>query len=327
LIVDGLFVNGLRVVGLVRGELRVEVIPELGGLIWSINYGGKELLYHHRDLEPIENFREGLTPEDFYNVIFFGGWFEVIPNAGYASRYAGASFGLHDETPYIPWRVEYDEEVDEYSILMVTNLRKYPLKLYRRIRLVNSNEVLIRERLVNLSSQALKFSWLHHPNFGGDLLSENSVLELPEGTEVEVDRHLSSESSILEPGYRGTFPMVKSKDGKPIDLSRFPRNLNTNDLVYVPRIKDSWFRLVNRGIGLGVEVTWDPSVFRSMWLWRPLGGGLNYPWFGRIYATSVELATSWPATGLAEQVKAGTAYEIQGNGQINTWVRLRIIPY
>jgi len=53
LIVDGLFVNGLRVVGLVRGELKVEVVPELGGLIWSINYGGKELLYHHRDLNPL----------------------------------------------------------------------------------------------------------------------------------------------------------------------------------------------------------------------------------------------------------------------------------
>ena len=321
---DGWFVNGLRVVKVIRGELEVSVIPELGGLIWSIRYGGFEMLYHHRVPEPIEHFREGLMPEDFYNVLFFGGWFEVIPNAGYASRYGGVSFGLHDEAPYLPWRVEYDEEVDEYSILMIAELRKYPLKLYRRIRLINSNEVLIKERLINLSGQVLKFSWLHHPNFGGDLLSEHTVLELPKGTEVEVDKYLNGESSILEPGYRGLFPMVKSKSGGMVDLSRFPRDINTNDLVYVPNVKGNWFKLINEDLGIRLEVNWDSSVFRSMWIWRPLGGGFNYPWFGRIYATAVEPTTSWPATGLAEQAKNGTAYEIQGNDQINTWIKFKI---
>ncbi|ABW01393.1 aldose 1-epimerase [Caldivirga maquilingensis] len=317
-------VNGLRVIKISRNELEVTVIPELGGLIWSIRYNGNELLHHHKDPEPIEYFREGLTPEDFYNVVFFGGWFEVIPNAGYASKYAGVFFGLHDETPYLPWRVEYDEEVDEYSMLMIVTLRKYPLKLYRRIRLINSNEVLVKERLINLSGQNLKFSWLHHPNFGGDLLSECTTLELPEGTEVEVDKYLNGDSSILEPGYRGFFPMVKSKDGGMIDLSRFPRGINTNDLVYVPNVNGNWFRLINEDLGITLEANWDSSVFRSMWLWRPLGGGLNYPWFSRIYAASIELATSWPATGLAGQVKAGTAYEIQGNGELNTWIRFKI---
>ncbi|WP_291765836.1 aldose 1-epimerase [Caldivirga sp. UBA161] len=314
--------GGLRVVKVSRNELEVSVIPELGGLIWSIKYGGYELLYHHRDPEPIEHFREGLMPEDFYNVVFFGGWFEVIPNAGYASRYAGASFGLHDEAPYLPWRVEYDEEVDEYSILMIVTLRKYPLKLYRRIRLINSNEVLIRERLINLSNQALKFSWLHHPNFGGDLLSERTVLELPEGTEVEVDKYLNS-PSILEPGYRGLFPMVKSKGGEVVDLSRFPRSINTEDLVYVPTVKGNWFRLINEDLGIRLEANWDSSIFRSMWMWRPLNSP-NYPWFGRIYATALEPTTSWPATGLAEQVKNGTAYEIQGNGELNTWIKIKV---
>ena len=319
---DAWSVNGLRVVKVSRGELEVSVIPELGGLIWSIKFGGLELLYHHRDPEPIEHFREGLTPENFYDIVFFGGWFEAIPNAGSASRYGGVSFGLHDEAPYLPWKVEYDEEVDEYSILMIVELRKYPLKLYRRIKLTNGNEVLIKERLINLSNQSLKFSWLHHPNFGGNLLSEHAVLELPKGTEVEVDKHLNT-SSILEPGYKGLFPMVKSKNGEMVDLSRFPRDIATEDLIYVPSVKDNWFRLINEDLGIRLEVNWDSSVFRSMWIWRPLNSP-NYPWFGRIYAIAIEPATSWPATGLAEQVKNGTAYEIQGNGQINTWVRIRI---
>jgi hypothetical protein len=321
---DEWLINGLRAVKVIRNELEVTIIPELGGLIWSIKYGDHELLHHHKDPEPIEHLREGLTPEDFYNIVFFGGWFEVIPNAGYASRYAGVQFGLHDESPYIPWKVEYDEEADEYSVLNVVSLRKYPLKVYRRVKLLNSNEVLIKERLVNLSRQNLKFSWLHHPNFGSDLLSEYTVLELPKGTEVEVDKYLSGGSSILEPGYRGVFPMVKSKGGELIDLSRFPRDLNTNDPVYVPMVKEGWFRLINEKLGIRLEANWDVNVFRSMWLWRPLGGGFNYPWFGRIYATSVELTTSWPATGLAEQVKMGTAYEIQDNGEISTWIRFKI---
>ena len=316
-------VNGLRVVKVSRGELEVSVIPELGGLIWSIKFGDYELLYHHKDPEPIDHFREGLTPENFYDIVFFGGWFEVIPNAGSASRYAGLSFGLHDETPYLPWKIEYDEEVDEHSILMIVPLRKYPFKLYRRISLTSGNEILIKENLVNLSNQTLKFSWLHHPNFGGDLLGEHTILELPKGTEVEVDKYLNNGSSILEPGYRGLFPMVKSKSGEMIDLSRFPRSVNTEDLVYIPIVKDNWYRLVNEDLKITVEVSWDPSVFRSLWIWRPLNSP-NPPWFSRIYMTSVELTTSWPATGLAKQVENGTAYEIKGNSKITTWVKFNI---
>jgi hypothetical protein len=320
-------VRGLRLCELSSEELSVSVIPQFGGLIWSIEdvSTGTQFLYHHyKEPRPFSSYLEDFPRTDPIHTFFVGGWFEVLPNAGYSTNFAGTSWGLHGETVYIPWEVQFDEERDPLSLLTLAKLNRYPMKLYRRLS-VRGRELIISERLVNLSPVDLKFSWLHHPTFGGNFLDENVRIEVEE-TEIVVDNYLNLKYGELEPGYRGKWPRARTKDGRVVDLSSLPRRgtQNTNDVVYIPKVNRGKFRIENLKKGVEIEFDYDPSIFPSLWIWRPIGGGPEDPWYGTIYATSLEITTSWPATGLAHQIEMGTASTLRANSSISTQISVRV---
>jgi galactose mutarotase-like enzyme len=319
---DKYSVNEMKIITLYNEKISLSIIPELGGVITSLKYipTNTELLAQVREPKNISLFREGYMVDDLLDIMFVGGYYEVLPNAGYLSTYNGVKFGLHDETPYLPWKAEYDEERDPNSILLIVQLLKYPLKLYKRISLKN-NIIMIEEKLINQSPTAkLPFSWLHHPTFGEGIIDENAFLELPANTVLEVDSYLPSDTACLKPGYKGTWPIAIEKDGKYIDLSRFPPKgtKNCDDLIYIPSVVDGKFKIKNPRKGISIQATWDKNLFGSLWLWRPIGGGDSYPWYGNIYATAVEISTSIPATGLADQVRLKTAKWIGPKEEIKT---------
>ncbi|MCL5989016.1 MAG: aldose 1-epimerase [Candidatus Thermoplasmatota archaeon] len=310
-------------------NISLTLIPELGGVISSIKFlpNGTEMLARIRDERSPEISRLGRTADNLLDLLFIGGYYEILPNAGYITEYNGIEFGLHDETPYIPWKLEYDEERDPNSILLIVSLIKYPLKLFRRITL-RDNTIVFDERLVNLSpTSTLPFSWLHHPTFGEEFIGEDSILELPENTQLEVDSFLESDSTCLRAGYKGNWPSAMQKNGKLEDLSRFPSrgSRNCDDLVYVPVVREGTFTIRNNKKRIALRATWDKEIFGAIWLWRPFGGGNGYPWFGRVYCAAVEIATSTPVSGLGDQVKLGTAKWIHPNEEIKTTLKYEII--
>jgi len=306
--------------------IQLTIQPIRGGLISSIKLKEKnfELLYQGaRDYKLTDP--EAFPTSDPIHTAFRGGYFEVIPNAGYGNTFGGVYWSLHAETPYIPWEIEYDEERDPFSVLSIARLRRYPLILYRRISL-DGLKIIIKERLVNLSNVSLYLSWLHHPIFGGDLLDENTELQLPEG-EIQSDKYLGTEETELLPGAVGKWPYLPSRDGKLVNLSKYPRKgeTNVNDLVYYPNIREPWFKLYNKKKRFGISARWDNKTFPTLWIWRPLGGGSKDPWYGMMYATSIEITSSWPATGLSSQVENNTALKISGKSTIETYVEYTII--
>lgn len=319
---DRYSVNGLQTITLSSEDVSVSVVPELGGVISSLKHlhSNTELLAQVRLPDNISVYRESKIPDNLLDLLFVGGYYEVLPNAGYACNFGGAPLGLHDETPYLPWKCEFDEERDPDSILLIVNLAKFPLKLFKRITVKGSN-VSINERLVNVSpTSKVPFSWLHHPTFGDQFIDQDSTLILPAGTRIETDSVLDSESTCLEPGYRGEWPTARGKNGALVDLSRFPAKgeKNCDDLAYVPEVKDGSFSIESPNKGLELEAFWDSKLFGSLWLWRPFGGGNAYPWYGRMYCTAVEITTSIPASGLEEQVRLGTAKWIEPHQEIAT---------
>ena len=70
---------------------------------------------------------------------------------------------------------------------------------------------------------------------------------------------------------------------------------------------------------------WDKSIFPTVWIWRCLGGGSKDPWYGRQYATSVEITSSWPVTGISKQVENNTALSIGGNESISTFLNYKLL--
>ena len=296
-------------------------------LISSIIYKPKniEILAKVNEPTDISQIKGGFTAENLLDLMFIGGYYEVLPNAGYLTEINGAKFGLHDETPYIPWKLEYDEERDENSILLITTLRKVPLKIYKRIS-ISDNIIKIDERVINQSKVPIPFSWLHHPAFGEGLIDEYARLEIPGKIAIEVDSSIPSENACLEPGYKGTWPYALSKNGEMVDLSRVPPKgiINCDDLVYVPEVEIGTFNIVNKQKGVQFTANWDKSIYRTLWVWFPFGGGNTYPWYGRMHCMAVEITTSYPASGLAEQVKLGRAKWIQPSGTIGSSIEYQI---
>lgn len=319
---EGYSANGLKMVTLSSEMISLSIIPELGGVITSMKHVPKNIELLAKIREPSNNpiYREGASIDNLLDLIFVGGYYEVLPNVGYTCTYDGVRFGEHDETPYLPWKIEYDEERDPNSVLLIVSLLKFPLKLFKRIT-IKGGVITIGERLVNMSpTTTLPFSWLHHPTFGEGIIDEEASLELPDNTSTEVDASLPSETLCLEAGYKGKWPLSRKKDGSYDDLSKFPANgtRNCDDLVYVPSVIDGKCKIRNPKKGISLQITWDKELFGSLWLWRPFGGGNAYPWFGSVYCTAVEITTSIPASGLASQVKLKTAKWIRPNEEIKT---------
>ena len=316
-------INGIDTIKLVNNDISMVILPQIGGLIYEIRHipTDTQFLYHHyKKPEIFGNINGSYKMDDFLNSIFTGGYFEVLPNAGYKSIYRGITFGLHDETTYLPW--EYD--ISKNTVCLNRTLLKYPLKISKIISLENS-VITIREKLENLSNEKLYFSWLHHPTCGGNFFEEYTILDLPD-SKIEVDNSLDNPSSQLKAGDKGQWPIIMDKSGKQVNLSTYPpRNqYNSNDLIYVPNVKKGYFKLGNTRRNVSIEGYWDNNIFRSLWIWRPLGGGSGYPWYGTIYATAIEMTTSYPAMGLQEQVNRGTAMKIEGYESINTEIRYKI---
>lgn len=312
--------NDMRVVFLQSDKLRISIIPELGGVIWSIRHldGYKEILAQTRDPRSLKEVQGFYPIKNLLDVVLIGGWYEVIPNVGYYSAHRGAEYGLHEETVYLPWKVMYDDSKDPDSVTMQVSLVKSPLELTKHIKL-KGERMIIEERLTNKSEEEFEFAWLHHPTFGGDLLDENTELLLND-CEFEIDEYLPTENSSLKPGYSGKWPYGKNKNDQDVDLSKYPKRGETNndDLIYIPKMPSGEFTIQNKRKGISVEAKWDKNVFPTLWIWRAMGGGKGYPWYGNIYATAVEISTSYPATGLSDQTRMKTNFSIAGRSDLET---------
>ncbi len=327
---DDFSFKGNRIICLNNEKLRIVIIPKLGGVITSLKYLPEDFEFLANLNSPKESYKyfSGRQVDNLLDLMFVGGYYEIIPNAGYISEYQGSKFGLHDETPYLEWKYEYDEDRDPNSVLLIVSLQKFPFKLYKRLTL-QDNSLIITEKLVNLSpTSQLPFSWLHHPTFGQWVYTDDVSLDLPVETPIEVDSYLPQDNLCLEPGYKGEWPLALNKEGDITNLYKFNlvSNKSCDDLVYVPKVLEGYFKIINRKRNIILESKWDKDVFSSLWLWRAIGGGKSYPWFGRIKCAALEISTSYPATGLADQVKLNTAKWLAPLEELKTTISYTVHP-
>ena len=255
---------------------------------------------------------------DYYG----GGWQDILPNAGGACAHRGAEWGQHGETALIPWRCTIEKETSEEVIAHLnTKCYRYPFTIDKWIILRRKEKILtIREKLTNESEQSLEFSWLQHLTFGEPFLSPKCVIDLAAETVLTHTQEIPG--SILPVKRKFKWPVVEGKHKENIDLSRIPpKNVRSHDLAYLMDLREGWYGITNTEMKLGFGLIWDKSVYPYIWFWRPLGGAWDYPWFGRAWAIGLEPCTSWPATGLIDQIKEGTAAKINGKSSIETEIK------
>jgi hypothetical protein len=85
-------------------------------------------------------------------------------------------------------------------------------------------------------------------------------------------------------------------------------------------LSEGWISIQSQRLNLGLGLAWDPAVFRYVWLWQALGGGLGYPWYGRTYNIGIEPWTSYPCVGLVNAVQNGSARQLQPGESLAAWL-------
>lgn len=181
-----------------------------------------------------------------------GGWHTLLPHAGDARSVDGVQHPFHGEAAWRRWRVVGREAT---SCTLDVVLRTVPFAVRRRVRSTGTG-VEVVQRIANLSSHDVAFTWTEHPAFAGALAEPGSTLSLG-GDPVDVTFPASGETS-------GAFQTVRTKGRGDAELR-------------------------NDDEGISVVLRWDPELFTHLHVWQE-HRTTGFPWWGLVNAIALEPA-------------------------------------
>ncbi len=315
--------KGYRLAVLENDQLRVTVLLDKGGDIVEFQHkpSGTDLLWWTPwGLYP----KGGHTPssalsEGFFGDTYEGGWQDIFPSGGVPNKHQGVEYGLHGETPLLPWDARVIEDTPEtVAVELSTRTYRTPFAMKKVLRLKRGVAALFAEcEAKNLSGQSLDAMWGQHPVFGAPFLDEHCRVDLA-GAKV-LAPHEADPTARLAKGATGTWPRVKGLKGPSVDLSRFPKpDKKSADMLYLTALKGNWYALTNTKKKVGFGLAWDLKMWPHLWFWQVYGGALGQPFWGRTYNCALEPFSSIPS-GLANAAKAGTALQFKPHEAKKAW--------
>lgn len=252
-----------------------------------------------------------------------GGWQTILPNFGYVASYKDASFGLHGEFG-MPWDAQILEEGPERAAVRFrVRLLRSPFVAVKELALeAGSSTLIVTETVENVGAESVHLSYGHHLAYGAPFLSSDCVIDLPGGT-VLGQPEVFHERNRLAPAFESHWPKAPTRDGAEVDLREIPsKDSGHYDMAYIADMPEGWYALTNRALELGIAVRYPVETFKYLWYWQMFGGGLGYPWWGQTYNVGLEPVTSWPNTGLEEQLANGSAWALKAGERHTTELRL-----
>jgi hypothetical protein len=283
--------NDLRAVVVENAFLRLVLLPELGGKIWSLEYRPEshEWLWHNPRIAP-ERSGFGSAFDDHWS----GGADTFFPTC-YPSAVDGVAIPDAGEWWSIPWR--YGVTVDEEGarVVMRAGGRILPVEAERTLTLGHQDHHLRLDFSIrNVGHAPIPFLLGFHPALA---VEEGLRLHLPAG-EVSVDE--SSGGTMGRVGQRYSWPWLPVGDAL-VDMGR-TRGAGAGQYgghFLFPRDGRVWWALTlpEKGIGLGCRASGE---FRGLWLWQVYGGWRGY------HHIAVEPWSGYPIT-LDQAVAAGSA--------------------
>lgn len=321
---DRIIWGGKRALILQNELLQIVVLVDKGAEISQFLYKPLDVdfLWHSENtLKPNDHFvPTGGGPSSAFFDHWTGSWFEVLPNGGPGCVYKGAELGQFAETINIPWeyRILLDTPTEIRVVLWVKTYRT-PF-LLKKILTIKSKvaALFIEEEVTNTGEEPTEFMWGHHPVVGAPFLDETCHLFAPP-SRIEVINAEDGPDNRMGLFQESDWPYLKDREGHRMDLRTIPGpESRTMDNCYLKDFKEGWIAVAKKDVGFGLA--WDPAVFRYIWIWQALGGGIGYPWYGRTYGMAIEPWTSYPCVGLEEAVRRGTAMQLQPHETLHAWL-------
>jgi len=236
-----------------------------------------------------------------------GGWQVLVPNGGEECVIDGVTWSYHGEAALLPWQVV---EAGPARAVLELDLLSVPLRLRRAVAL-EGRVLRLEESLSNESDVELEVMWSHHPAFGAPFLEADCVLAAGCRKVLADDR---APGTLLAPASEHDWPVVTTRDGGRLDLSRLPGPDEPRAvLAYLADFAEGWFAITNQRQQLGVALRWPLETFPHAWLWQEVRSGASWPWYRRAYVVAVEPASTIPAQGFAvARSKGGGGVRLAG---------------
>lgn len=288
--------------------LRVEVLPELGGKIWSIVYKprDRELFWHHPDLAP-----RRVEPGSSFDDAFFGGWDEVFPNDAPVTL-DGIAYPDHGEvwTAVCDWRV-IEQSVEQVTIALTCTGAVTGASIERHLTLrADEPSLRVSYRVLNVSDAPLIFQWKLHPALN---MGSNARIDIPARC-FELDPEFAGEFAELG----GEWPLATGNNGEPIDLRIAPDPTSqATRFFYATELTDGWCSMTDLDDEIGIRFEFDRAVFPAVTVFGAYGG-----WQG-LHTTILEPCTGYPYQ--LDQANAMSRVSVLASGgTFETAVALRI---
>ncbi|PRX22458.1 galactose mutarotase-like enzyme [Orenia metallireducens] len=226
--------KGLKSIIIENNRLRAEFIPEYGSKM--VSFFNKE---RKREFLFQSNDQQLKVPK--YNADFSkfdsSGFDEVFPSID-ASFYpdgswAGTPIPDHGEVWALSWKAQIKEEILEFEVYSP----RFPYKLSKKVSL-QEDGIRIDYKASNFSDEEFKFIWTAHALLNCD--HRNTKIILPQGEDKIINVERNSQY-LGEWGELHSYPIVKTKSGKKIDMSNVePKIANNCEKFYIPhRLKNS----------------------------------------------------------------------------------------
>lgn len=242
---------------------------------------------------------------------------ELFPNTGGASEVDGVELPFHGEASRSAWEIV---EQTSDSVTLRTTVR-LPLVIERSMRLTEDPPALRIEEVIRSDAAEPTSSIIgHHPAF---LATEGARIDLPAGTTARADEGYVTDLGDLQPGARGTWPMLAGTAGTDVRLDVVGVG-PVQRLAYVSNLGPAPWAAI-RGVhpGLGVALAWDATTYPHVWNWWEIGGP-EYPWYGRARIVALEPATTDYSDGLAAPRSRGQAHQLDVGATHPTWLTLTL---
>jgi hypothetical protein len=295
--------RGFQVIRLENALLRVDVVPELGGKIYSLIYKpfDRNLLWHNPRIELCK-----VPLGANYNNNYAGGWDELFPNDA-PGDFQGESLPDHGELWCQAWDCAILEQSLEQVSIRLSRYGSVTQTLMEKTITLRRDEPVLRfhHRLTNFSNRELLFLWKLHPALA---IGPDHRIDVPAKKVLLADLGPAFPDRFGGKVREYTWPTAFDPNGKECDLHVvLPPQSNVAEMHLCVELTDGWCALTDTKSKVGFGLNFPKDVFTTVWVLMLYGG-----WRG-LYHVILEPCTAYPYD-LREALQRGRLGHL-GGGQ------------
>jgi len=285
--------------------LRVVVLPELGGRIWSVLYKplDREVIWQNPRIAP-QRVQFGSAFDNYW----CGGWEEMFPTAA-PSTIHGELFPDHGELWSLPWTARKERGSDSVTLRLNCQTPISGVVVEKALTLRGDEPSFeLSYRIENRGPGELPFLFALHPAMA---VSAGDRIDFPDML-LAVDPSYPGTLADVDAPFR--WPMAPGKRCETDLRTIQPPSSQEVYFLYGHDLQEGWVAITNPVKKFSAGFTFSPEVFRSCWIFASYGGWRGY------HMVLVEPCTSYPQQ-LQDAIRHGRANTLAPGAVFQTTVK------